>query len=88
MQLRTLKNNDKLCELHTYDGAQVIRRTRGSNSVSAHSYGIAIDLNAADNALGVTPTLAQSVVDAFTGAGFTWGGNFSRPDGMHFSLKF
>ena len=86
--LRTLKNNKQLCDLHTYDGLFVIRNTRGSTLVSAHSYGIAIDVNAEDGRLGATPSMAQSVVDAFTGAGFTWGGSWGRPDGMHFSLGF
>ena len=86
--LRTLQANGQWCDLETYDGLFVVRNTRGSTSVSAHSYGIAIDVNAADGQLGVTPTMAPSVVAAFTGAGFTWGGNWNRPDGMHFTLGF
>lgn len=55
--------------------------------VSMHSWGIAIDFNAAWNQLGKIPTLSQKFVSAFTNAGFTWGGNFKRKDGMHFELN-
>lgn len=54
---------------------------------SIHSWGLAIDLNAAWNALGVVPTLSAGFVQCFTDAGFEWGGNWKRKDGMHFQLK-
>ena len=28
----------------------------------------------------------KNLVKCFTDAGFGWGGNYSRPDGMHFTL--
>jgi hypothetical protein len=45
-------------------------------------------LNAADNKLGQLSTLSPEFVQCFKDAGFTWGGNFSRLDPMHFSLGF
>lgn len=54
--------------------------------VSKHSWGTAIDLNAAWNGLGKEPTLSPEFVKCFTDAGFTWGGTFKRLDGMHFEL--
>jgi len=72
-------------ELDTFDGCFCIRNVRGADSISAHAYGLAIDINAATNQLGKTPSLSPELVKCFISSGFTWGGNFKRPDGMHFS---
>jgi hypothetical protein len=41
-------------ELKTWDGCFNIRKKRGLASMSLHSWGIAIDVNASDNVLGKT----------------------------------
>jgi len=74
-------------ELKTWDGCFNIRPTRGATTASLHSWGLAIDLNAAWNQLGQPPTLSEGFVKCFKDAGFDWGGDFSREDGMHFQLK-
>ena len=72
-------------ELKTFDGCFMIRMVRGSSTVaSTHSYGLAVDLNASENALGQVPQLSAEFVACFTDVGFIWGGNFKRLDGMHF----
>ncbi len=74
-------------ELKTWDGCFNIRLQRGSRTkYSLHSWGIAIDVNAFENGLGVKPKLSAGFVKCFTDAGFDWGGNWKRPDGMHFQL--
>lgn len=73
-------------ELKTFDGCFNIRKQRGALSQSLHSWGVAIDVNAAWNGLGKQPQLSEGFVKCFTDAGFNWGGNFKRLDGMHFEL--
>lgn len=82
-----LINMDFVKELKTWDGCFNIRKMRGLQSMSLHSWGIAIDVNAAWNGLGKKPVLSAGFVKCFTDAGFDWGGTWSRPDGMHFQLS-
>ena len=74
-------------ELKTWDGCFNIRKKRGLASMSLHSWGIAIDVNAFENGLNQTPKLSPGFVKCFTDAGFDWGGLWKRKDGMHFQLK-
>jgi len=82
-----LIRNGDIKELKTWDGCFNIRKKRGSNTASLHSWGIAIDINAAWNRMGKPPTLSKSFVKCFLDAGFDWGGYWKNPDGMHFQLK-
>jgi D-alanyl-D-alanine carboxypeptidase len=73
--------------IKTWDGCFNIRKQRGSwFAVSLHAWGIAFDINASWNRLGQAPTMSKELVACFTEAGFEWGGNWKRPDGMHFQL--
>ena len=74
-------------ELKTWDGCFNIRSKRSGGTPSLHSWGVAVDLNAAWNRMGQKPTLSPKFVKCFTDAGFDWGGLWTRPDGMHFQLK-
>lgn len=71
-------------ELHTFDGCYNLRYIRGRTKLSTHSWAIAVDHNAALNPLGAEPKINKAVVACFVSEGFRWGGEFSRPDGMHF----
>lgn len=75
-----------VAELKTWDGCFNIRQKRGLSSMSLHSWGIAVDVNAFENGLNQTPKLSSQFVKCFTDAGFEWGGNWQRRDGMHFEL--
>jgi len=74
-------------ELKTFDGCFNIRKQRGAASQSLHSWGVAIDVNAAWNGLGKDPMLTPEFVKCFTDTGFDWGGTWKRKDGMHFQLS-
>ena len=73
-------------ELKTWDGCFNIRKKRGLTSMSLHSWGIAIDMNAFENGLNMTPKFTPGFVKCFTDNGFEWGGTWQRKDGMHFQL--
>ena len=73
-------------ELKSWDGCFMIRKIRGGVNYSIHSWGLAVDVNAAENGLGVEPKLSEGFVKCFTDAGFDWGGLWERKDGMHFQL--
>lgn len=63
------------------------RFNRGADpgySLSRHSWGIAVDFNPSSNPYGQEPTLSPDVVEIFRRWGFSWGGGWSVPDGMHF----
>jgi hypothetical protein len=77
-------------EMRTWDGCFNIRMQCGSNNqYSLHSWGVAVDINAAWNQFGKTPTLSAEFVNIWKKCGFDWGGDFgnNRIDGMHFQLK-
>lgn len=74
-------------EIKTWDGCFNIRKKRGLNSMSMHSWGLAIDINAAWNVLGKEPTMSKELVKCFIDAGWEWGGTWTRKDGMHFQIK-
>jgi hypothetical protein len=75
-------------QVKTWDGCFNIRKKRGATSQSLHSWGLAIDINAAWNGYGMWPTMSKQLVLCFTDTGFfEWGGDWQKPDGMHFQIK-
>jgi len=74
-------------QIKTWDGCFNIRTKRGATSMSIHAWALAIDINAAWNGFGKTPTINNDLVKCFKDAGFDWGGDWSKPDGMHFQLR-
>jgi hypothetical protein len=60
------------------------RDVRGGHVKSNHSFGIAIDINALSNVLGTTGDMPEEVVVQWEAEGGDWGGDWKRPDPMHF----
>lgn len=84
---RNLITSGCVKELKTWDGCFNIRNKRNGRSMSLHSWGVAIDVNAAWNRMGAKSTLSEKFVKCFKDAGFDWGGDWSTPDAMHFQLS-
>ena len=81
-------------EIIFWGGSYTPRLIRGSAfRVSRHSWGIAFDLNPAQNPLGVDPAPLLTkgsvlrLVPIMAEHGFAWGGHFTRKDGMHFEVS-
>lgn len=81
-------------EIKTFDGLFNIRYIRGSKTrLSIHSFGLAIDLNAAHNPLGLTreqciakglKPFSKLFNEVWKDSGWSCGADWSRADGMHF----
>ena len=84
---QNLISTGHVSELKTWDGCFNIRKKRGLSSMSLHSWGIAVDVNAFENGLNQVPKLSAGFVKCFSDAGFDWGGTWKRKDGMHFQLS-
>lgn len=74
------------------------RNIAGTTRLSAHSFGISIDLNVKRSNYwrwdekkkpkpGFRNQVPQSIVDAFERNGFIWGGRWVHYDTMHFELR-
>lgn len=74
--------------LSTYDGCYVPRfiERNPENSISLHTWGIAIDMDASTNYRGIQGTMHPEVVTIFKRWGFRWGGDWKHTDPMHFEL--
>lgn len=72
----------------SFGGCFSFRPQRGSAKLSTHVWGIAVDINTAENEQGTVGTIDTEIVGAFKSAGFTWGGDWPMPrtDGMHFQF--
>jgi D-alanyl-D-alanine carboxypeptidase len=76
-------------KIHSYDGCFVPRfiERNPDNSISLHTWGIAIDINAAQNPVNRGNHQDPRVVAIFKKWGFVWGGDWSSPnDPMHFQI--
>jgi hypothetical protein len=84
-------------EIKTWDGCFNIRNKRGLSSMSLHSWGLAIDMNAFCNPLGLTreqikakglTPFSEKFLDCFRKNGFDCGADWkSRPDFMHMQIS-
>jgi len=71
-------------EIRTYDGCFNIRKKRGLTSLSLHSFGLAIDLNAAWNQLGKPSSWSDAFLEVWRKNGWDCGADWKgRKDAMH-----
>ena len=95
--LKVVFNNIQKADPALYDrintaGSLCVRRIRGTeNSLSTHSYGLAVDLNI-DGHLdtlgdGKTQLGLTILADFFKDEGWVWGAGFGREDSMHFEIS-
>ncbi|OIQ33073.1 MAG: hypothetical protein BM562_01445 [Alphaproteobacteria bacterium MedPE-SWcel] len=86
------KTDPDLYERINTAGSLCVRRIRGTqNSLSTHSYGLAVDLNI-DGRLdtlgdGRTQLGLTILADFFKDEGWVWGAGFGREDSMHFEIS-
>ncbi len=83
---KNIKDRKLTAQIKSWDGCFNIRNKRGAASASIHSWGLAIDINAAWNGFGKVPTMSNELVKCFKDAGFDWGGDWAKPDGMHMQI--
>jgi hypothetical protein len=55
-------------------------------TISRHSWGIAADINVDANTFGERPRQDPRLLAILAAHGFTWGGRWLTPDGMHFEF--
>jgi hypothetical protein len=69
-----------------YEGCYVPRfiNRDPTRALSYHSWGVAIDVNAERNPFGAPPDQDPRLVEVMERWGFSWGGRWEVPDGMHF----
>ena len=76
--------------IHTSDGCYSPRFINHDPElgISHHTWGTAFDINAAENPFGHSPrSMDDRIIEIFREWGFTWGGSWVVPDGMHFEYQ-
>src|SRR5258708_5749061 len=98
-RLREAMQSDRhlLPFLQKLGGSFSQRNIAGTDRVSAHAYGISVDINVARADYWRWPRprsqprwrnrIPQAIVDAFEAEGFIWGGRWYHYDTMHFEYR-
>jgi hypothetical protein len=75
-------------KIRSFGGCFAFRSQRTGTKLSAHSWGIAIDLNPESNAQGSVGDMDAGVIEIFRDARFAWGGDWEGRirDPMHFQF--
>ena len=98
---KELSNKPHLAKYFAQSSSFYWRQVRGANRLSAHSYGIAIDINVANSTYWLWANKGKSetdritysnkipmeIVKVFEKHGFIWGGRWYHYDTMHFEYR-
>ncbi|MGZ8630925.1 MAG: M15 family metallopeptidase [Actinomycetota bacterium] len=87
--MRELKRSGLAGVIHNFAGcynARTVLRSR-TGPISHHSWGAAVDINSIRNPYGQPPRQHPRLVAIMGAHGFTWGGRWTVPDGMHFEYE-
>ncbi len=98
---KELENHSEFRKYLTSASTFYWRKVRGANRQSAHSYGIAIDINtkfsnywlwsnpnsSETDSLKYENRIPMGIVDVFEKYGFIWGGHWYHYDTMHFEYR-
>jgi hypothetical protein len=85
--MRELQSRGLAGLVRTGDGCFSPRMQVGNSyALSRHAYGIAVDINAGTNPYGEKPNQDPRLIETMERWGFTWGGRWLVPDGMHFEF--
>jgi hypothetical protein len=87
--LEIQSTGDLAQEIHPgeYAGCYYPRYIAGTQQLSLHSFGIALDLNVPGNQRGSIGEMNRAVVAIFKKWGFAWGGDWGYTDPMHFEMN-
>jgi hypothetical protein len=84
----TIQDRGLQTSVTSFGGCFAFRPQRTGNKLSAHSCGIAIDLNSESNSQGSAGNMDTGLIEIFRSAGFEWGGDWQGNvrDPMHFQF--
>jgi hypothetical protein len=82
-ELRARGRSDVIRNFAGCYNARMVMRSP-SNAISHHAWGAAVDINSLTNPYGQPPRQPALLVRVMSRRGFTWGGRWTVPDGMHF----
>lgn len=74
-------------KIYQYSGCYNPRFIAGSQTLSNHAFGLALDFNVPGNQRGTVGDMDRGIVAIFERWGFSWGGYWKWTDPMHFELN-
>ena len=86
--IETMIARNVIQELKTFDGCWNVRLMTSGRSFSVHSWGLALDFNAASNGYGDGWSFSDEYYKCWADHGWEVGSLWGTPDGMHVQLPW